>query len=272
MSSGEPGGPTSCDRDISRIRLPSNVSGHARPDRHDEGPVHAALRWTMGFCSRSAGPAFPGEEVYSTLLRHENRGAATTLRGVGEHALGARAAALRRPWASRGAEHDQASVGVPRRHPRPRSSDLAATGRARSTSRTSCMTGVEPAALFRSDDGGRTFSGMRGLWEHPHRVQWQPGGGGMRLHTILVHPSDADRLLVAVSAGGCLPERGRWCDSWQASTSASSFRFMPDSPVPRVRPVRPQGRTRRRRPRAAVPAASRRDLPQRRRGRSHGRR
>ncbi len=53
--------------------------------------------------------------------------------------------------------------------------------------------GVEPAALFRSADGGRSFSLVRGLWDHPHRSRWQPGGGGLCLHTVLVHPDEPDR-------------------------------------------------------------------------------
>ena len=69
--------------------------------------------------------------------------------------------------------------------------------------------GVEPAALFRSDDGGRSFSLVEGLWDHPHRTQWQPGGGGLCLHTVLVHPDDPDRLLIAISAAGRLPIRRR---------------------------------------------------------------
>src|SRR5438067_8546948 len=39
--------------------------------------------------------------------------------------------------------------------------------------------GVEPAAIFRSTDGGETFELMRGLWDHPHRPTWQPGFGGL---------------------------------------------------------------------------------------------
>src|SRR5690606_35519455 len=62
--------------------------------------------------------------------------------------------------------------------------------------------GSEPSALWRSDDGGETFSLVRGLWEHPHRPSWQPGGGGQALHTVLPHPSDAARVLVAMSTGG----------------------------------------------------------------------
>jgi hypothetical protein len=62
--------------------------------------------------------------------------------------------------------------------------------------------GVEPAALFKSTDGGKSFELMRGLWDHPHRDQWQPGGGGLGLHTILIDPRDSQKLHVAISTGG----------------------------------------------------------------------
>ncbi|WP_431284097.1 WD40/YVTN/BNR-like repeat-containing protein [Humitalea sp. 24SJ18S-53] len=62
--------------------------------------------------------------------------------------------------------------------------------------------GVEPAGLFRSDDGGASFSHVTGLTEHPTRASWQPGGGGLILHGIVPHPSDAERLWIAVSTGG----------------------------------------------------------------------
>jgi photosystem II stability/assembly factor-like uncharacterized protein len=62
--------------------------------------------------------------------------------------------------------------------------------------------GVEPAALFRSDDRGETWSLVRGLWDHPHRPQWVPGFGGLGLHTVLVDPRDSRQLHIAISAGG----------------------------------------------------------------------
>ena len=62
--------------------------------------------------------------------------------------------------------------------------------------------GVEPSALFVSRDRGETWSLVRGLWNHPHREQWQPGGGGKCLHTILPDPVNARRLTVAMSTGG----------------------------------------------------------------------
>jgi photosystem II stability/assembly factor-like uncharacterized protein len=62
--------------------------------------------------------------------------------------------------------------------------------------------GTEPAALFKSTDGGHTFEIVRGLWDHEHRAQWHPGGGGLGLHTILVDPRSEDQLHVAISTGG----------------------------------------------------------------------
>jgi len=62
--------------------------------------------------------------------------------------------------------------------------------------------GVEPAALFQSDDGGRQWSLVDGLFNHPHRQKWTPGGGGQCLHTIVPDPMNTQRLLVAMSTGG----------------------------------------------------------------------
>ena len=91
--------------------------------------------------------------------------------------------------------------------------------------------GVEPAALFRSDDGGRSFSLVRGLWDHPHRTQWDPGGGGLCLHTVLVHPTDPARLLVAISAGGVYltDDAG---ETWRPSNAGIVAGFLPDAPIP----------------------------------------
>jgi len=62
--------------------------------------------------------------------------------------------------------------------------------------------GVEPAALFASRDGGESWSLVQGLWDHPQRPRWNPGAGGLCLHTIVRHGDDPQRLLVAVSAAG----------------------------------------------------------------------
>ncbi len=56
--------------------------------------------------------------------------------------------------------------------------------------------------MFRSDDGGANWSHVAGLREHPSRPGWQPGAGGLICHTIVPHPSDAEKMWVAISAVG----------------------------------------------------------------------
>ena len=63
--------------------------------------------------------------------------------------------------------------------------------------------GVEDAALFRSTDGGPDAGrSSRGSATHETGEQWQPGAGGLCLHTILIHPDDPQRMFVAISAAG----------------------------------------------------------------------
>ncbi|MBX6314861.1 MAG: exo-alpha-sialidase [Isosphaeraceae bacterium] len=62
--------------------------------------------------------------------------------------------------------------------------------------------GVEDAALFRSGDGGRTWQELPGLRGHESGPRWQPGAGGMGLHTIVLDPSHPGRIFIAISAAG----------------------------------------------------------------------
>ncbi len=62
--------------------------------------------------------------------------------------------------------------------------------------------GVEDAALFRSTDGGQSWHELAGLREHGSGPQWQPGAGGMCLHTIVVDPTRPERIFVAISSAG----------------------------------------------------------------------
>jgi BNR/Asp-box repeat protein len=62
--------------------------------------------------------------------------------------------------------------------------------------------GVEDAALFRTNDGGQTWHELSGLRGHGTGARWQPGAGGMCLHTIILDPQDAGRIYVAISAAG----------------------------------------------------------------------
>lgn len=87
--------------------------------------------------------------------------------------------------------------------------------------------GAEPGALFRSEDGGVTYRMVESLWEHPHRPRWQPGGGGLCLHTIIPHPTDPRVLGVAVSAAGFY----RTADgglTWEAANRGIRAPFLPE--------------------------------------------
>ena len=86
--------------------------------------------------------------------------------------------------------------------------------------------GVEPAALFKSTDGGASWSLNRGLFDHPHRTQWQPGGGGLCLHTILPDPSNKDRLWVAISTGGVYRSEDGG-ETWEPRNKGICARFLP---------------------------------------------
>ena len=62
--------------------------------------------------------------------------------------------------------------------------------------------GVEDAALFRSADGAQTWEELAGLRTHATADSWQPGAGGMCLHTVIFDPTDPNRIFVAISAAG----------------------------------------------------------------------
>ena len=62
--------------------------------------------------------------------------------------------------------------------------------------------GVEDAGLFRSTDGGKNWKELAGLRGHGTGPRWQPGAGGMCLHTIILDPKDPKRIYIAISAAG----------------------------------------------------------------------
>ncbi len=64
--------------------------------------------------------------------------------------------------------------------------------------------GVQPAGLFLSGDNGENWQHLEGLQSHPTRPDWAPGGAGLILHHILIHPSDRERLWIGISAVGVL--------------------------------------------------------------------
>jgi molybdopterin converting factor small subunit/photosystem II stability/assembly factor-like uncharacterized protein len=87
--------------------------------------------------------------------------------------------------------------------------------------------GVAPAALFRSEDGGHTWDLVRGLWDRPERPTWNPGAGGLCLHSICPWPGEPGRLAVGISAAGVwLTEDGG--DTWRPGFDGLVPRYMPD--------------------------------------------
>jgi photosystem II stability/assembly factor-like uncharacterized protein len=91
----------------------------------------------------------------------------------------------------------------------------------------SLYAGGDPGVLFQSADGGASWEINAGLWEQPSRSDWQPGGGGLCLHSIATWPEDPDRLAVAVSAAGMwLSEDGG--RTWRRGNEGLTPRYLPE--------------------------------------------
>ncbi len=90
--------------------------------------------------------------------------------------------------------------------------------------RKDLFAGVEPASLFHSDDGGDSWDIVPGISNHEHARQWQPGAGGMCMHTVL---RDGDRIHLGISTGGhYLSEDGG--QTFRASNTGVGAGFQPD--------------------------------------------
>lgn len=176
--------------------------------------------WSM------SGPAFPGEEIYSAVLDTRgggNRllvGATSSHWGPSVYRSDDLGGSWVEPEASTLAFPPETGAAVARVW------QLQPAGDAQPDV---VYAGVEPAALFRSNDGGRTFSLVRGLWDHPHRPQWNPGGGGLCLHTVVPDPAGGPRLAAAVSAAGFY--RTLDGETWEAANAGIRVPFLPD-PAP----------------------------------------
>ena len=87
--------------------------------------------------------------------------------------------------------------------------------------------GVEDAALFRSTDGGMTWSELSGLRGHETGKQWSPGAGGMGLHTILLDPLNPGRIYIAISAAGAFRSEDGGT-SWKPINRGLKSLYIPD--------------------------------------------
>jgi photosystem II stability/assembly factor-like uncharacterized protein len=87
--------------------------------------------------------------------------------------------------------------------------------------------GAEDASLFRSSDGGQTWQELAGLRGHVSGPQWAPGAGGMCLHTILIDPSNQERMFIAISAAGAFrtDDGGK---TWKPINRGLHSEYIPD--------------------------------------------
>jgi hypothetical protein len=172
-------------------------------------------RWAMG------GPHLPGHPIYSLALDSsqghrlfasvDNPFFGTTLRWSDD---------LGRTWTD-------GSTGV-LRFPEDTGWSLKRIWQLVPTGRNGTVyAGVEPTALFVSHDRGEHWEFVRGLFDHPHRPRWEPGAGGQCLHTVLPHPRDPKRLVVAMSTGGVYRSEDGGA-TWQARNVGVRAEFRPD--------------------------------------------
>jgi len=87
--------------------------------------------------------------------------------------------------------------------------------------------GVEDAALFHSTDGGKSWQELPGLRGHGTGPRWQPGAGGMCLHTILLDPSNHSRIYIAISAAGAFRSDDAGV-TWKAINQGLRSEYIPD--------------------------------------------
>ena len=87
--------------------------------------------------------------------------------------------------------------------------------------------GVAPAGLFKSDDYGSIWQEVASLSKHPSRDQWQPGLGGLCLHSIVLDPADASRMWVGISAVGVFGTTDSG-ESWETLNQGVRADFLPD--------------------------------------------
>jgi photosystem II stability/assembly factor-like uncharacterized protein len=91
----------------------------------------------------------------------------------------------------------------------------------------SVYAGVEDAAIFQSKDGGQTWQELAGLRGHSTGSQWQPGAGGLCLHTVLLDPSNPERIYIAISAAGAFrtDDGGK---TWKPINRGLYSKYIPD--------------------------------------------
>lgn len=87
--------------------------------------------------------------------------------------------------------------------------------------------GVQPAGLFTSDDDGQSWSHVEGLQRHPTRPEWNPGGAGLILHSLVLHPDDPGKIWVGISAAGVFHTADGGA-TWETRNRGTRADFMPE--------------------------------------------
>ena len=87
--------------------------------------------------------------------------------------------------------------------------------------------GVEDAAIFNTTDGGKSWSELPGLRGHGSGPKWQPGAGGMCLHTILLDPGNSKRMYIAISAAGAFRTDDTGA-TWKPINRGLHSQYIPD--------------------------------------------
>ena len=87
--------------------------------------------------------------------------------------------------------------------------------------------GVEDAALFKSTDGGQNWKELAGLRGHGTGPMWQPGAGGMCLHTVILDPGNEKRIWIAISAAGAFRTEDGGV-TWKPINRGLRSEFIPD--------------------------------------------
>ena len=87
--------------------------------------------------------------------------------------------------------------------------------------------GIEDAAMFKTTDGGQNWIELSGLRKHGSGPRWQPGAGGMCLHTIILDPSNPKRMYIAISAAGAF-RTDDGGETWKAINQGLRSQYIPD--------------------------------------------
>ena len=91
--------------------------------------------------------------------------------------------------------------------------------------------GVEDAALFKSTDAGKTWKELTGLRNQGTGKDWQPGAGGMGLHTMILDPNNPGRMYIAISAAGAFRSDDEG-NSWRPINRGLNSKYIPDPEAP----------------------------------------